>query len=582
MPSIELWCYRNGQAGSPGLLPKHVHFKNAIMLLWPESMKNGEKGYIWSEWADRRLISWVYKEFQTWWGPSSSGKSTDAGVFLLTDWLSAPDKTTAMVISTTKDMLEKRIWREIVRFHSMYKGGLPGHQYKHSIVYEDPTSDAGINTINGIFAHAVQKGSVAQAMGNIVGIHNDHNILIIDEMQATREAAVEAYDNLSTGKSSKFLGMGNPVSRLDPLGRASEPIKGWGSISPDIDEWKTKRGVTLYFDGLKSPAIEDPEKYFFLLNKKQIDAMKLDPGEDSPRFWSQRRGFVPPEGLVETVLTEAFIAKFSIMQPAMWKNDFKVYLGCDPAFSSHGDNCIVTPFKVGVMTNGMTGVEFLTPVQINMKASTGEPQTYYIAGEIIKLINDFNLSPSEFGMDTTGAQRTLADVIEMEWYKHKTKKDYVDANAVDYPRIHRVEFAGKPSDQIVSMSDQKKAVDCYKNRVSELWYTFREFVRFDQIRGLQHQAVQEFCSRNLDEKTNSLDSRNLLKLESKVDMKSRTGGKSPDTADSAVVCIDLVRVKLGIPPGTGNNVAVSGFNEQQMKNFDMDGGDDLYQDSSIY
>ena len=580
MISIHLWCYRNWEPNTNCFLEKHEHFRKAIEMLWPEQMPGGDKGYIWSEWAERRLMSWCYTEFQTWWGPSSSGKSTDAGVFVLTDWLSAPDKTTAMVISTTKDMLEKRIWREIVRFHSMYKGKLPGNAFKHSIVYEDPESDAGINTINGIFAHAVQKGSVAQAMGNIVGIHNDHNILIIDEMQATREAAVEAYDNLSTGKSSKFLGMGNPVSRLDPLGRASEPRKGWHSISPLVDEWETKRGKTLYFDGLKSPALKDPKKYFFLLNQKQIDMMMKDPGEDSPRFWSQRRGFVPPEGLVETVLTEAFISKFQIMQPALWKNDYQTYIGCDPAFSSGGDSCIVSPFKVGIMTNGMTGVEFMTPITVNLKISTGEPKTYYLAGEIIKILNEFNITPSKMAMDCTGAQRTLADVIEMEWYKIKTNKEHVDATAIDYPHIHRVDFGGKASDMVVSVSDRKKASECYRNKVTELWYMMREFVRNDQVRGLGVVATREFCSRNLDEKLS--DSRNMIKVETKRDMKARTGGKSPDTADACVTALDYMRIILGIQPGTGNTIITGGFNTQDVRDCDMDGGSDLYTKDELW
>ena len=50
-------------------------------------------------------------------------------------------------------------------------------------------------------------------------MHNEYVYLIVDEMQATREAAVIAWDNLSSGLvEGGFLGLGNPMSKPDPLG----------------------------------------------------------------------------------------------------------------------------------------------------------------------------------------------------------------------------------------------------------------------------------------------------------------------------------------------------------------------------
>ena len=581
--NIELWCYRNWKKNTDCFLPRYQHLENAIKSFWPEKFSNGDKGYVWSDWAHRRLRAFVDNEYQTWWGPSSAGKSTDAGILVLAHWLSAPHKTTCIVCSTTKEMLERRIWREVVRFHSMlrvhgqpFPGYLRRQPLSITLEHTDESDSVGASTINGIFA-------VAATSGNFPGVHNDYNVLVVDEGQFDEMApAFEAYDNLSTGKESKFLAMGNPTSRLDPLGRASEPKRGWHTVSPDIGEWETKRGVCLHFDGLQSPAIDNPEKYFFLLNKKQIDSMRKDPGEDSPRFWSQRRGYVPPEGLVETVLTEAFVEKFQIMQPAMWKNDYKIYLGCDPAFSSGGDSCIVSPFKFGIFTNGMTGIEFMTPIQVNLKISTGEPKTYYLAGEIIRILDEFGITPSQMAIDITGAQRTLADVIEMEWYKKKTGKDKGNTNDVDYPKMHRVEFSGSASELLVSYGDRKKANECYRNKVTELWYMFREFVRHDQIRGMNPQAVREFCSRHLDSKANSYGTNNVIRLETKSDMKARTGGKSPDTADSNVICVDYARNILGVVPGTGSPILTTGFSEKQARYFDLDGGDDLYTKDELW
>ncbi len=538
--SIHLWCYRNHDPEI--MLTRAQHFEFAIRNIWPESMPNGDKGYIWSDWARRRLESWVNNEYQTWWGPSSSGKSTDAGIFALTEWLAAPNKTTITVCSTTKDMLERRIWREIVRFHSMCKGILPGERKKQppQINYIDPDDPAGENTINAIFAVAVQKGTTAEAVGNMVGMHNDYNILIIDEMQATRQAAVEAYDNLSTGIESKFLGMGNPVSRLDPLGRASEPVGGWNSISPEDDEWKTNRGVTLYFDGLKSPAIHQPKKYFFLLNKKQIDMMAKDPGRDSPRFWSQRRGFVPPEGLTQTVLTESFITKFKMAEKATWTTSYTMVAGLDPSFSAGGDACVLYPAKVGKMTDGITGIEFQESVHINLKLSEGVPMTFSIAHDVIKYCRDNAIELKHLGVDVSGQQSSIADVIDRE------AKDV----------CHRVHFAAEAGKHPVSMEDDRPANEAYKNKMTEMWYQVREFGRNGQVRGLGYQAAEEFCQRIVSEK---LDVRGRIQLESKIEMKARTGGKSPDDADAASICIEVMRTMLGIVPGQGGKISTGQF-----------------------
>ena len=539
MSAIHLWCYRNWKADTNCFLQKWEHMQNAIKIIWPEKLPGGEKGYIWSDWALLRVQSWCEQDYQTWWGPSSSGKSTDAGIILLTHWLSAPSKTTIIVCSTTKDMLERRIWREIVRFHSMHRGQLPGIRRKQpaQILYSDEEDPSGDNTISGIFGVAVQKGTVAEAVGNMVGMHNDYNALCIDEMQATREAAAEAWDNLSTGIEAKFLGMGNPASRLDPLGRASQPAAGWDSISVAQDRWATRRGICLFFNGLKSPAILDPQKYYFLLNKKQIDDMRKDPGEDSPRFWSQRIGFVPPEGLTQTVLTESFISKFNMMEPAQWSDIWFDAVGVDPAWVLGGDRCALVHCKVGITTEGRLGIVFDQHKIIALEITSGEPMAYVVAYKIMNELKALGCRVDDLAIDITGSQSALADIID----KESLKDDWKSISG----QCHRVKFGGAPSELRISEEDVRTAQKAYKNKVTELWYRVRTYGQNDNIRGLDETACIEFCQRQL--LSSAIDSRNMECVEQKVDMKARTG-KSPDVADAVACAIDLIRVKHGIVP----------------------------------
>lgn len=518
---IELWCYRNNHTPEMGGLGKAEHMKRAIKARYPDEF------YRWHYWVDRRIESFCKHDYQTWWGPSSVAKSTDAGMIIHTHWLADPINTTVIVCSTTKDSLEKRIWKEIVKFHEYDAESIYGVYKKSDHAIMLPQEQGG-TTISGIFGVAILKGTLKEALGNLHGIHNRFNCLVIDEMQATRLAAVDAFDNLSTGEEAKFLGMGNPESRLDPLGRESEPSAGWDSIDITHEEWKTRGGVTLFFDGLKSPAVIEPDgekKYPFLLNKKQIDRLKQKRGEDSPQFWSQRRGFLPPEGLRQTVISESFIQKFHMMDPAMWQYGFDICAGLDPAFSNGGARAILAPAIYGMMEHGVIGVAFLDPLEINLKIKKGEPLEYSLAHDVIAHCKSLGVEPHALGVDITGQQSALAAIIEKEWRAG----------------LYRVNFGGAPSDLLVSKEDPRPAKQVYKNRITELYFNVREFGQGGQIRGLSVDAAKEFSERETLEKLNPIC------VEPKPVMISRTG-LSPDVADACCVVIAMLRERFGLHP----------------------------------
>jgi len=572
--TMHLWCYRNHNQYDANLLPKHEHFIKAIKAIWPEKFSNGEDGYVWSEWAERRAWSWCYNEFQCWWGPAASAKSTDGAVFSLTDWFGAPDKTSVTLCSTSLEGLRQRIWREIVRYHSMAKMLDPSlfgsfRKQPPMLSYEPEDTDSAASTINAIFGIAMPEGTDENAMRNAFGKHNRYNILILDEMQMMHPAAMNAYDNVSAGGiENKFLGMGNPWSRLDGLGKASEPSDGWNSITPELEQWNTKKGVCLYFDGLKSPGIAEPDKYHFLMRQKDIDNMMEDPGPDSPRFWSQRRGWCPPEGLTETVMSENLIEKFKMKLKAIWRDRPRMCAGLDPAFSSGGDKAIYTTAKVGLGTNGMMVVELQSPERINLQLTKdGEPLTYVLAGAVIeKLIRD-GLTPADLTLDTTGAQMALADIIDVEWKSRMRGNHKLSAG-----RCRRLSFGGKASDLPFSMTNPEICSNMYANKVAELWMLLREFGINDQIRGLSDDAVLEFCTRLV---LGAIKGKKLS-IEPKSEMKNRTGGRSPDTADSAVCVIDHVRYTMGVHPGSKSSGSVDTDTQRMANEMDIDAIDDVY------
>jgi len=523
--SVELSCFRNYAelCKRPGFEKRGraFHLKNAIKTAFCQN----EKGpFVWSPWDDARVEGFLNdKNFVTWWGPAASGKTTSAAAIALCFWLAKPDQATVVVCSTTREALEQRIWGQILRLYQSVDG-LPGTliQSKFKIVL------GAENTLNGLFGVAILRGTMKEALGNLSGKHNRYVLLIVDEMQATREAAVEQKENMAAGADEfRFIGIGNPESRLDPLGKYSEPKKGWNSISyMESESWETREGLCQFFSGLKSPGITEPKKFPFLLSKKQIDRTREARGENSPIFWSQRIGFIPAEGLLPTVMSETFIMQYHAMDQMTWLDTYETYAALDPAFSAGGDNAVLSPFSVGNMKDGRTGIYFWPQVKLQLKIGGEKSMTTTLMRDIRDTCTKMGIGPERFAMDCTGMQRMLADLLDDEWGK-----------------IYRCLFSTSASEIPISINESTKSKERYKNRVAELWFSVSDFIRFDQLRGLSVEAAKEFCQRLVPDRNQV-----VLGMESKKDMKKRTG-YSPDHADSVAVAIDYVRVVLGIIPG---------------------------------
>lgn len=550
--SIELCMYRISPAGPA----RTQYFTNALKMLFPPIMPNGKRGHLWNEWTERRVKAWCEDEFkkgdclfQTWFGPSSAGKSTDAAAIVLAHWFSAADDTTVIVCTTTADMLDLKVWGEIERLYMLLGEGYPGRIYKgNRLVLGDE------NSKNGIFGVAVQRGDP-------IGIHNKYNCLVIDEMQdEILMGAADSIDNLSTGEEFRFLGMGNPQSHFDPLGKYSEPVVGWKNINVDADAWQTKEGKCLHFDGEKSPAIKDPEKFYFLIKQVDLDKMKRRRGKDSPRYWSFGRGFIPPEGMADTLFTENFLMKFQCMKTADWKFVAGTFLAIDPSYSMGGDACVAQVFQVGETMDGEWCLGFLEPEDIHLELSEGEPLVYFLVDKIQKLCERLSIMPEHIASDTSGVQGMFVDVLEKKMGKG----------------VFRVNFQGKASDLPVSVEDPRRANEVYANRVTELWSRLWEYCHAGQVRGLAVETVKQLCSRQFDSRKGN----RYECLEAKKVTKGRYG-RSPDNGDAAAVAASFCRERLGIIPGGKFGMEYDAEEYQQQKDMDLESRQDLFLTSDI-
>ena len=503
---VELYAFREGISLDEGGLGRYQHFKNATNLIWPDM--------IWNPWLERQIESLCENDWVSWTGCAASGKTYASSLYALVWWLADPQHSSVILTSTTAKMIRKRAWANIQQLWRSSTAKFPGNMVDSKTTLQATKGDDK----SAIFAIAVLDGSTSKAVANIQGIHSERILAIVDEATDTPEAAFEATSNLSKGcRTFQFLAIGNPHSTLDEHGRFSEPEDGWDTVGINTQEWRTKRGVCVRFDGLHSPNVEAGKtKWEFLITQEQLDAASKYEGESSPRFYKYTRGFWPPEGVVKTVLSETMCHKYRVGGKHVFATNAEVIAGLDPAFG--GDRCVLRFAKYGDLESGLMGIEFTDIVNIQISAASPEPIHFQIAAQVKAACMAMGCEPQRLAIAATSEGGGLCDILSKEWSPH----------------IQRVEFGGRPSDLPVSEEDKRPSKDVYANKVTELWFSVREWVIREQIKGLDHETIIEFCQRMFD------DQKRKIVVERKVEMKGRTG-QSPDLADAAALVVHMGR-----------------------------------------
>lgn len=526
--AIELWMsFDINQGGvslhqAEGFLGAFNHLQRAIDIIWNS---NGRNMLIWNEWTELMMRSFIENREIPVSGPSASWKSTCAACYGVAFWMADPLRTKVIVSSTSLGGLRERIWKDILGFYRASKCGF-GNVINHpnpkiqTIKADDSTGLHGI---------AVEQGDVNKAIDKIKGRHAPRVLVEIDEATGAQSAIVDVTMNLETGcERFQLIPIANPSSYFDEHGKLSEPENGWNSITVDSTTWKTKRGgLAVHLDGLKSPnVLAGYKKYPGMISQDDIDIAAKRDGEFSPRFWQERRGFWPPEGITKTVLTEAIIVKFHARDKPVWVGSKVKIAALDVAFEG-GDQKPLGFINVGkIDDNGTihTVMCFDEVLYLKVDITSKEPIHYQITRQVREECKSRGVEPYYFGMDTTGEGGGTADILKREW-----SGDFLS-----------VEFGGRASDRRISDINPRKGWEEYANRVSELWYQFRRGVELDQVRGMPIEMATEFCQRNYEVRGH------LIIVESKTKMKARIG-HSPDVADMGVIAYE-VAIDRGLLP----------------------------------
>jgi len=518
-----------GFANHPSNKAKEFYFWRVADLLWnrddlPEHM------FLKHPWAEQIIRECIENKYLAVGGAASSGKShTLAGYGIIT-WLAKPRDTLVLMTSTTLREARKRIWGSVISLLSVIDGApINIRDSIGSANYIDENGQtfdrAGLSLI------AAEKSRTREAIGKFIGLKQKHVLLIGDELGELSEAIQQAaLANLSKNPRFEFKGLSNPASRFDSFGIWSTPKGGWESITPEVDdEWVTKwGGKYIRLDGERSPNVAAGYTvYPFLPTTEKIAEDKALLGETSRAYMRMVRAVFFDSDEAEGIYGESEILKASAMKRTEFVGPTTLLAGVDPAFTNGGDRTILYTMRVGQFTDGQYGAQFEDYYHLNDDATNkAVPRTYQIVHQIRDMCNKLGIKPENVAVDSTGAGSPFCDVLAGEWSD----------------QFLRVQFGGKASDRRVSMNSRLTGEELYTNRVSELWFVGKEFLRTQQLRGISDTLAKEMCVRRYEMvKSGTL----RVKVETKAELKQRMG-QSPDIADAAFITLDLARQRHGL------------------------------------
>jgi len=533
--ALEMIGFRIGGSLETGGISKYDHFVKFAKSALPKLEWNP-----WLEWQFKSLCDdkYAYKDGDTiirsvnWTGCGSAGKTYAAGVYAMLWFCALPKQSAVTLVSSSKNMLKRRIWPTIQKIHSDLSK--TDYAFGHLIDSQTMLQSVKGDSKHAIVGTAVQSGELVQAVECLKGLHCPRILVVIDEAPGTEEAIMETIPNMRKAcQDLTILTIGNAISHMDIHGRCCEPEAGWPSISVESETWKTKgvkswslpSGRADHFDGFKSPNVAlQKTVYKYLYGYEDYRAAKANSQErQTIQLWSNDRGFWTPAGILNTIFDEVMLERYDAKGRFIWQAFSKKIASLDPAFG--GDGCIFQPAEYGDLANGRFGIQLREKIAIQADPTSKEVIDYQIARRVMLECDKRGIRPEDFAMDKTGTGRGVYAILVTEWGP-----------------VLGVEFGGSPSDKPASSADPRPSSEVYDRKVTELWYSCQEFLLTQQLKGIYDEAAIEFCSREYTIKNKKIC------LDTKEECKKKIG-RSPDHADAISVLVELART-LGAVAGT--------------------------------
>ena len=521
------------------LLSWEEHFEKFVSMIWDN--QHTQYRFTWNPYAKRMLREAVAHRFLGVSGHASSGKSQFGSIWGLANFLISPDNTRVLVTSTSLQESRLRIWGVTEK----YWGEAETYFARVAASLNAPPSmpgklvtssgkitgfiDGKVNDLVGIALIAGGKGNDGDASTKIgFKATGGKLILVADELPLLTHKLYDATSNLLSVDGFSMLATGNFSSAFDPFGAFTEPEDGWSSITEDMYEWKTRiGGYCIRFDGEQSPnVLAKKEIYPGLLTEKGLQEIRERNGEKSPAFYRMIKSFPCPTGQEQMIYSEPeLIGNFADHTDVPWLKRPTPMAFLDPSFSTGGDAAAATFALLGdaqIAGKTITILKKVTTMDLMMKVNA-QAKDYdrneQLADLFIEECDTRGVAIEDRGIDATGSGDSFATILATKMGKG----------------FQMVQFGGAASDRAVSLTDPRPGKERFTNKVSELWYVGKEYVLAGQIRGLDPETILQLINRSFK------NIGNRVQVEPKEKMKERTGGRSPDRADSWVGVLEVAR-----------------------------------------
>lgn len=463
----------------------------------------------------------------------------------IVNWLCNPAKTQVAITSISLKEAKKRIWGSVLDLLQKAEEtiDLPGaiRDSIGNVAYVSP--EGKLNAKFGMSLISADKSRTREAVGDLVGLKAEHFILIADELAELSPSITQtAVANLTKNINFQMVALSNPNSRFDAFGEFATPEDGWDGVNVLSDtEWVTKQGGKyIRLDGERSPNILAGKDIYPFMYRNENLSEDRKMGENSRRYMRMVRAVFFDSEETEGIYNESELTAAGCMKPVEWREAPTTIAGLDLGFTSGGDRSILYTAKVGYAGNGHYVMEFGEAIPlVDDVTNKSIPRTYQIARRLVEECKKRGIKPDGLAVDATGAGSPVCDVIAGEWG--------TDA-------FLRINFAGSATDRRVSAKSPDVGHELYVNRMSEIWFVTKEFIRTRQIFGVTTELAREMVARNYENvKSGTL----RIRVEPKKEFKARFG-RSPDLADAAFVAVDLARQRFGLvavdPPTGGDDI----------------------------
>lgn len=534
---LEKHCFLNGGTNQT----KFYHLQMMMGYTLPD--------LVWNEWLERQLSTFCDESYAkkdgrmifrnvSMVGCASAGKTFSAGLYAYHWFMADPFDSIVILTSTTKEMIGSRIWPIIQYCYGNTKLNLakvynttPERIDNGNLVDSKKMLQAVKgNEKNTIKAIAVRDGETSKAEANIRGQHAKRILVVVDEANKTPEAIFGTIPNLRTGcEDFTIITIGNPESRLDPHGKCCEPTHGFSSRPPGCVSWKTKGvvdwqiepGICLQFRGDDSPNVKAGKTLHpHLYTYEDYQASFREGVRKTLRYWVMAAGEWAPDGFCNTVFNETMLEGAGLRKPLIFRSKSTPISFLDPAFG--GDSCVQKVALLGDLEDGRTGINITASYEIELDQNTKEDYEHQIARQVKANCLRHGVEPYNFGLDSTAIGRGVASILYTDWST----------------QILKLEFGGRPSDLPASADDRRPACEVYDRKVTELWFSAREFALGKQLGNLDDKTIIQACGREYDMVGKK------YRLETKEDCKVRMK-RSPDDMDALCGLVAIARTRHG-------------------------------------